>query len=322
MSAATDLRSVLKRRVKALETHLPAALEGDPRSLHRARVASRRLREVLPLISTTGSKDRKRVRRLTVSLGRVREMDVALELLGSDELAGVTPRPTLAEARQHLQMAREKRRAKMLRRVEKLNLDKLGRALARFQEDASSEEADWPRVLAGRIARRVTALRRALEAAGAIYVPERLHAVRIAAKKLRYTLEIAGELGIREAATAAAVVRRTQVTLGSLQDRTVLLRQLRADADEAAAAARNDLAPLERELETSARELHAQFLSQRGALLAALGAIRQDVVPALAHASHRRQSLTAKIATATHGRTHRAVSDSPRARRTPRRRLA
>jgi len=323
MSSTIDLQVVLKRRVKALESHLPGAFAGDPRALHRARVASRRLREVLPLMSTAGLKTKRRVRRLTAWLGRVREMDVALSLLGSEQLTRGLSRSTLAEVRQGLQIAREKRREKMLRRFETLKPEKLGRMLGRLVDDASHEDGNaWRRALAARLATRTNALRRAVDQAGAIYVAERLHGVRIAAKKLRYALEIAAELGQADAARPAAIIRRTQVTLGNLQDRHMLLRQVHSTADGTDTAARQGLAALESELEASCRELHAQFLSQRGPLAAALVAVRQQVVPGLAHSAQRRTALKATTATITHGRSHRALSDSTRPRRATRRRLA
>ena len=45
----------------------------------------------------------------------------------------------------------------------------------------------WPTVLRGRIARRADELTRAMDHAGGVYFPKRLHGVRVAAKKLRYT---------------------------------------------------------------------------------------------------------------------------------------
>jgi CHAD domain-containing protein len=327
MSANADLQTLVKRRVKALESHLPGAIAGDTRALHRARVASRRLREVLPLVTAPGAKGRRRVRRLTSWLGRVREMDVALALLGSRELEAAVSSSALAELRQHLHVTRERRREKLLRQLARFDRDKLSRRLARlFDEIPPAAEQAWRRVLAGRLARRAADLRGAVDQAGAIYVTSRLHGVRIAAKKLRYALEIAAETGISEAATIAAVVRRTQVTLGNLQDRHVLSRHVRAAADAADEPTRLALTTLESSLEASCRELHAQFLSQRESLAAALVAVRQQVVPALARQSAReRRPLKSKAATTgtvTDGRSYRAVPDSTRARRVTRRRLA
>lgn len=308
--------------MRALETQLPAALDGDPGALHRARVASRRVREVLPLVPDAPSGAKKRVRRLTQWLGRVREMDVALGLLADEETSGRIPRAALGEARQQLQIAREKRREKLLEGVGKLDREKLARALRKLIARSSDEDVDvWRRTLAARLARRVNVFRRGISKAGAIYVPERLHAVRIAAKKLRYALEIAAELGVPGAAKEAAIIRRTQVTLGDLQDRHILSRHLHAAAAQDSPGP-NGLATLESELEASCRELHAVFLSQREALNGALTAIRQQVVPALAHSTRRGRSLKAATATVTNGKSDRAIPDSARARRGARRRLA
>ena len=83
--------------------------------MHQARVASRRFREALPVLTdglqdTKAGKARRKIRRLTQALGTVRELDVTLHLI--DELAespGI-PRPALAEVRAHVIEAREERR--------------------------------------------------------------------------------------------------------------------------------------------------------------------------------------------------------------------
>ncbi len=81
---------LLQRLAGALRRHLPAAIAGDNTGVHQARVASRRLREAVPVLSTglKGSKAGKatrKIRRLTRALGTVRELDVTLLLL--DELS-------------------------------------------------------------------------------------------------------------------------------------------------------------------------------------------------------------------------------------------
>src|SRR4029450_7084182 len=78
---------LIRQRLGALSRTLPPARAGDVTSVHQARVATRRVREVLPLITPGSSlqKHRRRVRRLTRALGPVRELDVALLTL--DEFA-------------------------------------------------------------------------------------------------------------------------------------------------------------------------------------------------------------------------------------------
>src|SRR5688572_7821543 len=80
------LAAVIAKRHQALRSHLRPAREGDVEGVHQARVASRRLRETIPVLGT-GLDDvrlkpvRRRLRDLTRALGPVRELDVALEML-------------------------------------------------------------------------------------------------------------------------------------------------------------------------------------------------------------------------------------------------
>lgn len=301
MTSTVTLVTLLRRRTQALHAALPAAIEGDVAALHRARVASRRLREVLPLVvrdSSAAGKTPKRVRRLTRLLGRVREMDVALELL--EESGEGVPRLAMFEARQHLSNGRESRRADMLRKLHKLNLKKIDRTLEELLEAAATHDQHaWRRTLAVRLTRRAARLRAATNEAGAIYVPERLHAVRLASKKLRYALEIAAEIGVRGAARLAATVRRSQVTLGDLQDRHVLLREINdaaaaiTETDESSRQRRWGLLTLAARLEQGGRELHGHFLAQRDQLSEAVAGVRQQIVPELLRP--QRQPLRAAL---------------------------
>src|SRR5688572_3681144 len=92
MARRSLIATLLAPRIAALLETLPAALDGDVSSVHRARVSSRRLREVLPpmrqlLPPGTADDARGEVRRVTRALGPVRELDVAQQLL--DELATI-----------------------------------------------------------------------------------------------------------------------------------------------------------------------------------------------------------------------------------------
>src|SRR3954471_9182912 len=105
---------LIRQRVSALRRALPAAKAGDATSLHQARVATRRLRAALPLVSSgaKGGKVVKSVRRLTRALGPVRELDVALVILEELERSGEVPhagidrlRASVIEERQRLHAA-------------------------------------------------------------------------------------------------------------------------------------------------------------------------------------------------------------------------
>src|SRR5688500_14497613 len=82
--------TLLARRARALQRYVPAAIRGDHHGVHQARVATRRLREAVPVLTTgikgtKAGKARNKLRRVTRALGAVRELDVTLHLI--DELA-------------------------------------------------------------------------------------------------------------------------------------------------------------------------------------------------------------------------------------------
>src|ERR671921_161257 len=83
---------MIRQRLRALARTLPGARTGDVASIHQARVATRRLREALPVLGggPRGRKLERRVRDLTQALGPVRELDVALlmleEFLGEEDM--------------------------------------------------------------------------------------------------------------------------------------------------------------------------------------------------------------------------------------------
>src|SRR3954469_10813974 len=134
MNRSLPLVRLLDRRSRALKRQLAAAIAGKDAGVHQARVASRRLREAVPVLTeglhhTKGGKAQRKIRKLTEALGTVRELDVALHLI--DELAErpAVPRPALAEVRAQVIEEREARRAVMLKRLDEVNSEKLERRL-------------------------------------------------------------------------------------------------------------------------------------------------------------------------------------------------
>ena len=86
----TSATAALPRRARSLHRYLPLAIKGDDTGVHQAQVASRRLREAVPVLAGTlknskAGKATRKIRRLTQALGCVQELDVTLHLL--DELA-------------------------------------------------------------------------------------------------------------------------------------------------------------------------------------------------------------------------------------------
>jgi CHAD domain-containing protein len=271
---ATRQVTLLERRLAAFRKHLPAALEGSEKAVHQARVATRRLREALPVVGADLPRRRvrkalRRVRRITRALGPVREMDVALGVL--DEMAEADPdcRAGALLARREVAAERERRRGRMLRKmagaVPRKAVAAVEDVLARL---AVAEDAAWRGKLARRMIARGEALRRAIEDAGVLYGVPRLHAVRIAVKKLRYVLELAGEVRLASTGRAVARLKQAQDLLGRLHDLDVVSAFARGAGVQATAEDRAALERLVARLQDECRRLHAQYLERRAALVA------------------------------------------------------
>src|SRR5438477_5064061 len=87
MPVSARRSDLLHKRLELFTRALHGIEDGHVRALHRTRVASRRLRELLPILQLEQSSTRKlirRLRRITTRLGSARELDVLLMLL--DEL--------------------------------------------------------------------------------------------------------------------------------------------------------------------------------------------------------------------------------------------
>jgi CHAD domain-containing protein len=275
--ATTRSELLLRQRLAALKRTLPAAQAGDVKSLHKARVATRRLRETLPVVAgrSTARKLQRKMRRLTRALGPVRELDVALQIL--DQLEGTPDVPPAAVSCLRQEIARERAalQGPLHAAIERANLKKLERrAMAAAQDGgrqpspAGPRQADTSRT---RAARRAERLRAAIESASALYLPERLHDVRIAVKKLRYALEVTTGAGGARGQARIRTLKRAQDLLGRLHDLEVLVTRIRAvQGAESAPSLKlsGELDRLVRRLETECRQLHAHYIGLRKALLA------------------------------------------------------
>jgi CHAD domain-containing protein len=258
-----------------LSTHLPAALTGDGHAVHQARVASRRLRETLPVVGADldrqdVKKARKRMRKLTRVLGPVRELEVARHMVEGRLEAHPDEKPALdalvAVVGRDLDRARD-------RLTQTLDDDRIKRWLdqARALEGQvadSQAQATWRRVLGTRLERRAVRLQTALDRAGVLFDPERLHAVRIALKRLRYALELAGELRLASTTAAVRELKGVQDTLGALHDIDVMMgyAERAAEDPDVEGTTRAGLEALHASLETERRSLHAQFLARQPGL--------------------------------------------------------
>ena len=127
----TPSELVIRQRAGALERALPGARKGDIEHVHQARVATRRLREAVPLIvpGAKGRKVERKMRRLTRALGPVRELDVALQTLDALNESGTVPAAAIARLRQEISSERRRLHAQMCAEVSHVDVERLQRKL-------------------------------------------------------------------------------------------------------------------------------------------------------------------------------------------------
>lgn len=307
--------ALLNTRARALKRHLPLAIDGDDRGVHQARVATRRLREAVPVLTTglKGSKAKKaakKLRNLTRAMGTVRELDVTVALIDKLAASDDLSRAALQDVRLHVEAERKVRREAMLTRLGDVNVDKLGRRLASVSEAvAVSTSQAWRQALAGRLVARSKRLSVRIGEAGPMYAPEQLHQVRIAVKQLRYGLELAADSGIRTAVALVRELKRVQEVLGRLHDLQVLQTHVAAVQVSAPGrtAPHQGLAAIAGRIEEQCRILHGKYVAAAPSLLDLTTKVRTDVVARLAQTRPLKMSLT-------HGHT-RAVPHQTRTRR-------
>src|SRR5436190_24170080 len=78
-----------------------------------------------------------------------------------------------------------------------------------------------------RMAMGAARLQAAIDKAAGIYLPDRLHDVRIAVKKLRYAMEVARDLSGSRATARILTLKRAQDLLGRMHDLEVLIARTR-----------------------------------------------------------------------------------------------
>ncbi len=231
----TAAASYIRRQAKQLGKQLPGVCSGeDIECVHRARVASRRLRAAFRVFSgcfgdRTLRRWRKHVRNLAQQLGQARDLDVQIDFLCG--FVSHALEPSVCRGLSRLLAELERRRERMQPRVV--------RAVERFQRSGVLEEMlsrtkkmlDRPNGAAPEeatleaAAELSPAIRARLEEylalEDSLQEPddvERLHSLRIAAKRLRYTLEIARLVYPTDLQPFIEAAKTLQTLLGEIHD--------------------------------------------------------------------------------------------------------
>lgn len=231
--AAVHVRQALREQARALLRHDPGTRLGqDPEELHQHRVATRRLRAVLraarPLLDVSWSEPlRAEIGWLGAALGPVRDLDVMLEYLESEEeTLDAADRAGLAPMIERLHADRDRARASLIAALTSQRyLDLL---------DAVEAGAESPRIVVSEVtlhaiaARQFRRLRRRVRALNADPPDDELHAVRIAGKRARYAAELAERSVGKPAARFVTATKALQDVIGLHQDAAVAEETVRA----------------------------------------------------------------------------------------------
>ena len=259
---------VVRGRIKDLFKNLPLAMAGQEEAVHQIRVASRRLRVMLPMaaLKPKGQRVKRAVRRLkelTRVAGESRDLDVALSLLpAAVPRQSATPSARAALARR-LRAARSRARVRMVESLLDFDIAGLRKDLGRIVERGGEDL--FTALMRVRLMREEegSALLAELQRIGRRFDPEALHDVRSRVRRLRYAAEFSAAL-TGGPPKAARRFKEVQELLGEMHDAWVLAQWLGRQAELSAKRGREEEAAEARRLVASceelSRKLHEKFL--------------------------------------------------------------
>jgi CHAD domain-containing protein len=248
-----DYRRLAVKYIRRQARQLAEQLDGvraaeDIEFVHRARVATRRLRASLAMFEQCFAPKRvkqwrKAIRRLTGSLGDARDRDVQIELL-CGTLSALDAKecfPGIAHVLVQLEHDRERLQRKVVKAVDRLEVRGTLREICRAARKALGRAGSTPECLQTpeacqrvrqHIQQQVDDLFQYESSLADAEDRARHHAMRIAVKRLRYTLEISRPMRPGRLDGAVETVKKLQTLLGDIHDCDVWLDHLDAFASE------------------------------------------------------------------------------------------
>jgi CHAD domain-containing protein len=210
--------------VRLIRQYWNGVRDGDAESIHQARVATRRARAALKIVNADDTERLELCRHLGRMLGEVRELDITQEVFRALSMRLPPASCAIAAARRTVERDQQQARRRFAKALDDLDLQPLLALRGRPSITAAAFWKDGRRSIITELLARQQALRDAADRAPSVYMPNRVHRVRIAAKKLRYTLEVADATGLRVDATVMRDLRKTQDLLGRVHDIDVARR--------------------------------------------------------------------------------------------------
>jgi CHAD domain-containing protein len=239
----------LRRQAKRLAGQLDGVRKAeDIEFVHRARVASRRLRAAMRMFrdcfdARQFKRWRKQIRRVTTGLGDARDRDVQIEFLcgALDDLQEKACYSGIARLLVRLEQKRERLQSKVVKAVDRLQssgvVDEMLAVAKQIISEAKAQklgvqspvafDQTGQHLLHG--LEQMLAYQDSLEGAEQ---KERHHAMRIAAKQLRYTVEISKPVYDGQLDESVTVIKRVQTLLGDVHDCDVWLEHLDVFAEK------------------------------------------------------------------------------------------
>jgi hypothetical protein len=280
MLESTYRYDLMRGRLRGFTRSLPPGKALDTRSAARAWVATRRLRELLPILQLNGplaAKVNAKLRRIVRRVEIARQSDALLGLL--DEVLERERRGRLAASRVRESLEQEAKRARTelfrkrighdIRRVAAKLTDELETLHATGDSRTQMRDLQW--AVRARVARRAADLKIAIQAAGSVYLASRLEDVRMALRKLRFGAELALEAMPGVASVDVRMLVRLHRLLAELDDQQALIDRIRHLQSALATPdlkAWRDLDALVVSLENLCRGQHARYVRERPALVA------------------------------------------------------
>ena len=270
MFGTPTLATLLDEQASVLRTQLSGVYDGTPEAVHDSRVATRRIRELLALVPVIPGRDGERdvasgYQQIGRVLGKVRDIDVQIDLIRNLEVHAPQTAPSLVVVRQDHEQDRLRRMRRLIKTLEKLDVD----ALLHFVGDGHPAglrmrltSSGWRHQIRRLAVERSRTTLDAITHATGVYFPKRIHRARIAIKQLRYAGEIALRTGFGDMQSAVSALKRAQQILGDLHDRQVLADSLTGYAKQNGVD-REHIKLTEQVLEGDVLKLHAEYLCRR-----------------------------------------------------------
>lgn len=220
-----DLAKEVAARAKTIDGH------GDVDAVHDMRTATRRLRTAIKLYGDEAPKEERELvedelKRVARRLGGVRDLDVLLKALDDDGDPNGHDLSPLRRAWRNERRSNARRLAAELGRRRFRRALRRARSLVRTDGQAATIATRAPGLIWEQFGRVI-----ALDIDPTAEDPDRIHEVRIAAKKLRYTLE-AFEDALEPGAALIQDVTAVQDAAGDMHDAIVASERARQLLDQ------------------------------------------------------------------------------------------